>query len=64
MRLHLRTMCVISLCLWMGLGWVRAADAVQHVRIVGGSYFFKPNHVVVKVGHLKHSGFPNDTLEK
>ncbi len=57
MRLHLRTVCVISLCLWMGLGWVRAADAavpaadaVQHVRIVGGSYFFKPNHVVVKVG--------------
>lgn len=26
-----------------------AADGVQHVRIEGGSYFFKPSHVVVKV---------------
>jgi hypothetical protein len=25
------------------------ADGVQRVRIVGGSYFFKPNHFVVKV---------------
>jgi plastocyanin domain-containing protein len=25
------------------------ADGVQRVRIVGGSYFFKPNHIVVKV---------------
>ncbi len=25
------------------------ADGVQRVRIVGGSYFFKPNHVVVKL---------------
>jgi plastocyanin domain-containing protein len=24
-------------------------DGVQRVRIVGGSYFFKPNHIVVKV---------------
>ncbi len=29
---------------------VVAEDGVQHVRIVGGSYFFKPNRVVVKVG--------------
>ena len=26
-----------------------AADGVQHVRIEGGSYFFKPSHVIVKV---------------
>jgi plastocyanin domain-containing protein len=26
----------------------RAADGVQHVRIEGGAYFFKPNRVVVK----------------
>ena len=26
-----------------------AADGVQHVRIEGGSYFFKPSHVVVHV---------------
>ncbi len=26
------------------------ADGVQRVRIVGGSYFFKPGHIVVKVG--------------
>ena len=26
-----------------------AADGVQHVRIEGGSDFFKPNHVIVKV---------------
>jgi plastocyanin domain-containing protein len=26
-----------------------AADGLQHVRIEGGSYFFKPNHVIVKV---------------
>ena len=26
-----------------------AADGVQHVQIDGGSYFFKPNHVIVKV---------------
>lgn len=26
-----------------------AADGVQHVRMEGGSYFFKPNHVIVKV---------------
>jgi plastocyanin len=26
-----------------------AADGVQHVRIEGGSYFFKPNHVIVHV---------------
>lgn len=25
------------------------ADGLQHVRIEGGSYFFKPNHVIVKV---------------
>ena len=24
-------------------------DGVQRVRIVGGSYFFKPNHIIVKV---------------
>lgn len=26
-----------------------AADSVQHVRIEGGGYFFKPNRVIVKV---------------
>jgi plastocyanin len=26
-----------------------AADGVQHVRIEGGSYFFKPSHVIVKI---------------
>lgn len=26
-----------------------AADGVQHVRIEGGSYFFKPNRVIVKM---------------
>jgi len=26
-----------------------AADGVQHVRIEGGSYFFKPNRVIVQV---------------
>lgn len=26
----------------------RAADGVQHVRIEGGSYFFKPKRVIVK----------------
>jgi len=26
-----------------------AADGVQHVRITGGSYFFKPNRVIVRV---------------
>jgi len=26
----------------------RAADGVQHVRIEGGAYFFKPNRVIVK----------------
>ncbi|MGC2049380.1 MAG: quinol oxidase [Gallionella sp.] len=26
-----------------------AADGVQHVRIEGGSYFFKPDRVIVKV---------------
>ena len=26
-----------------------AADGVQHVRIEGGSYFFNPGHVIVKV---------------
>jgi plastocyanin domain-containing protein len=25
------------------------ADGVQRVRIVGGSYFFKPNHIIAKV---------------
>ena len=25
------------------------ADGVQRVQVVGGSYFFKPNHIVVKV---------------
>jgi plastocyanin len=25
------------------------ADGVQRIRIVAGSYFFKPNHIVVKV---------------
>ena len=29
---------------------VVADDGAQHVSIVGGSYFFKPNRVVVKVG--------------
>lgn len=26
-----------------------ASDGVQRVEIVGGSYFFKPDHIVVKV---------------
>lgn len=26
-----------------------AADGAQHVRVEGGSYFFKPNRVIVKV---------------
>jgi len=26
-----------------------AADGVQHVRIQGGSYFFRPSHVIVRV---------------
>ncbi|MBT1073827.1 quinol oxidase [Geobacter grbiciae] len=25
------------------------SDGIQHVEIVGGSYFFKPGHIVVKV---------------
>jgi plastocyanin domain-containing protein len=25
------------------------ADGVQRIRVVGGSYFFKPNHIVVRV---------------
>jgi plastocyanin domain-containing protein len=25
------------------------ADGVQRIRLVGGSYFFKPNHIVVRV---------------
>ncbi|MES1982965.1 MAG: quinol oxidase [Pseudomonadota bacterium] len=25
------------------------ADGKQHVNILGGSYFFKPNHIIVKV---------------
>jgi len=25
-------------------------DGVQKVKIIGGSYFFKPNHIIVKVG--------------
>jgi plastocyanin len=24
-------------------------DGIQHVRIVGGDYFFKPDHVIVKI---------------
>lgn len=27
-----------------------ASDGIQHVAIVGGSYFFKPAHIVVKAG--------------
>ena len=26
------------------------SDGVQHVRIIGGSYFFKPNRIIVKKG--------------
>lgn len=26
-----------------------SADGVQHVSIEGGSYYFKPNHVIVKI---------------
>ena len=29
-----------------------AADGVQHIRIEGGGYFFKPDHVIVKVNVL------------
>jgi hypothetical protein len=25
-----------------------AADGIQHVRLSGGSYFFRPNHVIVR----------------
>lgn len=28
---------------------VLGADGVQRVKVVGGSYFFKPDHIVVKV---------------
>lgn len=27
-----------------------ASDGVQHVAIVGGSYFFQPGHIIVKAG--------------
>lgn len=47
-----------SLCLAATPGWAQEqkephvakldADGVQRVRIVGGSYFFKPSHIVVK----------------
>lgn len=55
---------IFMLCLWIaGYGasyadtsmpdeFYRAAtdaDGVQHIRMEGGSYFFKPNHVVVQV---------------
>jgi len=48
-------------------------DGVQRVTIVGGSYFFKPNHIVVKVNIpvelkvSKESGFslvPHDIVAK
>lgn len=26
------------------------ADGIQRIRIVGGSYFFKPDHIIVRVG--------------
>lgn len=48
-------------------------DGVQRVDIVGGSYFFKPNHIVVKVNIpvelkvTKESGFslvPHDIVAK
>lgn len=42
---------VISICL--GAEPVQMAqvgpDGVQRIEIVGGSYFFKPNHIVLKV---------------
>jgi len=50
-----------------------AKDGVQRVDIVGGSYFFKPNHIVVKVNIpvelkvTKESGFsliPHDIVAK
>jgi plastocyanin domain-containing protein len=51
------TMCV--LCLAASAAFAQAekerfvanvdADGVQRVRVVAGSYFFKPNHIVVKV---------------
>src|SRR4030042_4052633 len=46
-------------------------DGVQRVEIVGGSYFFKPNHIVVKVNIpvelkvSKESGLiPHDIVAK
>lgn len=46
-------------------------DGVQRVAIVGGNYFFKPNHIVVKVNIpveltvSKESGFvPHDIVAK
>lgn len=29
---------------------VIAADGIQRIRVVGGSYFFKPDHIIVRVG--------------
>ncbi|MBI3144203.1 MAG: quinol oxidase [Pseudogulbenkiania sp.] len=50
----------LALCLVTGSITVRAAeepyrvpvasDGVQRVAVVGGSYFFKPDHIVVKAG--------------
>lgn len=47
---------VLILALLLGAGRIGAqevvkpdADGVQRVRILGGSYFFKPSHIVVKV---------------
>jgi plastocyanin len=46
----------LSLVLLLGVGGVLAqepvkpdADGVQRAQLVAGSYFFKPNHIVVKV---------------
>ena len=47
-------LCVLCLCLFANAADSEIArptidaDGVQRVRIVGGSYFFKPSHIVVK----------------
>lgn len=38
-----------------------APDGIQHVSIVGGNYFFRPNHVIVRVNVPVEFGV---TLEK
>jgi plastocyanin domain-containing protein len=55
--LRLSTFCFVCLTAMPGLAQEQKerhlakldADGVQRVRIVGGSYFFKPSYIVVKV---------------